>query len=213
MLIISYDKKLSLNVGNHWYYKFTTDEIHSHCNNALIKEFFDLDKMYDYDYIINCFSDFLDKLCVDEKEKLKILGELSKDKNKLFVSYDIISKRYRYSQAYQQFRTVITPYNDIVRLNQPKPEMCNNFNDYISKLPSIDDIKEQFPTKNSEYNYDKYGFPEFDFYFINLELQIKSDIKKYMVGIYTDKTKFESANQKVINILKKGGNYIDFSEL
>lgn len=94
----------------------------------------------------------------------------------------------------------------------------NYYSKYLSGkspsiLPSIDDIREDFPPKDPKYMYDEYGFPYLEYDIITLTFKLNGEMQTNVVGYYTEKSKFESATNKMLALLKKGANFIDFSSL
>lgn len=246
MLIISYDKQLSINVGDHWYFKFKTNEVTARFKTTEVFDIFYSDRVYVKEfysqYLTDEFKILYDKYInhrqdMEEREIRKFHSYGKYDAVRNYTSleswWDELQKGYNPSSfdrhaslvdknnlrklMSEDFNTysynVLEPYIDIIKLNQPVIKECSDIFDFFSKLPSLEDIKKQFPPQNPILTYDKYGFPYIQSYEIYLELQLKSEKEEYLVGFYTDKSKYDSANQKIINILKKGGKYIDFSEL
>lgn len=242
MLIISYDKQLSINVGDHWYYKFKTNELTAHFEtNELRSSDFDSNRVYVKEfysqYLTDEFKILFDKYInhrqdMEPRETLKfssmVNGKYSEASycKSLESWWDELQKGYIPASFYRKasladknnlrhlmsgdFNTysynVLKPYIDIIKLNQPVIKECSDIFDFFSKLPSLEDIKKQFPPQNPILTYDEYGFPYIQSYEIYLELQLKSEKEEYLVGFYTDKSKYDSANQKIINILKKAEN-------
>ena len=185
MLIISYDKKLALNIGNHWYYKFTTEKKTYYCSSACIKEF-----------------------SHKNEDLYRIRRSRKRDYAAITYNCDIHD-----AIAYQLVTDIIKPYVDVINSMKPSINDSVDLDDYNSKLPSINDVKKHFPPQDPKYKYDEYGFPYIDIYRIYLELQINSKNVNHLVGLYTDKSKYDAVNQEIIKILKKDGKCIDFSEL
>lgn len=233
MVIISYDKKNVYNVSERLYYELDSEDCTHRCVCAMIKEFETSDYFINLPFenaILGWSEPILYSRCgnynvcqyVPENDigmyKEAVCTKLVQVIQDLKLDVD---RSPIVPVGNQNDPPVIPKYNPSIPPNLSKEEeyhyrLLDNkkgLNELLKNLPSVYDIKADFPPQNSKYKYDEYGFPYLENYVITLKMKMDGKMRSYVVGYYTDKDKFDSVVNKMTLYIKKGKDCLDFSEL
>lgn len=239
MVIIGYDKKI-YHLDDRWYYELDSEDCTHRCIYAMTKEFatIDLPKWrwilekpvyYNYrNYIKNIEKSRgmeIYSVCQSIPENVIDLYEEVICSRLIQVLKELNINRVEHSVAIPPINgddpPVIHTYTPPIPPNLSKKEeyyyiIRDNeagLNKLLKNLPSVYDIKGDFPPQNPEYKYDEYGFPYFENYVITLHMKMNGRMTSYVVGYYTEKDRFESAVNEMTLRIKQGKDCLDFSEL